>query len=103
MKEWIPLVDDYLHELLRNDGRGGHTYSRCLACTDRPIPTAPGHATIRCRECMPKLVCEGCAVRRHADMPWHRVEVRFTTFSALTYCSSSTAMDWIHIREDVAC
>lgn len=79
MREWLPLADDYLHELLRNEGRGGHTYLRCPTCMANACLTAPGRATIRCRECAPRLLCEVCAVGRHADNPWHRVEVRISS------------------------
>ena len=79
MREWLPLVDKYLHKLLRNEGRGDHTYPMCLACLSSPLPTVPRHATIRCRECAPTLLCEACTVGRHADLPWHRVEVSIVT------------------------
>ncbi|KAI0654695.1 hypothetical protein C8Q70DRAFT_879022, partial [Cubamyces menziesii] len=72
--EWLPLVDKYLHKLLRNEGQGDHTYSMCPACLSSPLPTVPRHATICCRECAPTLLCEACTVGRHADLPWHRVE-----------------------------
>ncbi|KAH9899133.1 hypothetical protein C8Q73DRAFT_639748 [Cubamyces lactineus] len=74
MREWLPLVDEYLHELLRNEGRGDHTYLQCPTCVTNSLPTVAGPAKIRCKECAPRLLCEACTISRHVDNPWHRME-----------------------------
>ncbi|KAI9067504.1 hypothetical protein FKP32DRAFT_1563686 [Trametes sanguinea] len=72
MKVWIPRRDMYLGELLRLEGRAGYTHDKCRSC---PEHATAGDATIRCKDCTPgPLVCASCAVQRHAQSPFHRVQ-----------------------------
>ncbi|PPQ74198.1 hypothetical protein CVT24_012717 [Panaeolus cyanescens] len=66
----------YLDELMRLDGRGDYIKStQCPDCVARKSP-APKAATIRCISgCfVPDLVCADCCVRRHRNLPFHKVE-----------------------------
>ncbi|KAH9845982.1 hypothetical protein C2E23DRAFT_872607 [Lenzites betulinus] len=72
MKAWIPKRDEYLHELLRLEGRGGYARNRCESCPDGETAN---EAVIRCCDCSPRpLCCGSCAVRQHAHTPYHRFQ-----------------------------
>lgn len=88
MSTWLPERDAFLDELNRREGRGNYRNDCCKSCPD---PEHANAATIRCLTCvLGPLRCASCAVRDHASLPYHRVQV-----SALDYlrgchmCSTS--------------
>ncbi|KAI1792316.1 hypothetical protein LXA43DRAFT_1093838 [Ganoderma leucocontextum] len=67
MSDFLPRRDALLNELIRRDGRGDYSRNDCPGCPNG------GKAVIRCRTCSPgPLLCEACAVKKHADSPYHR-------------------------------
>ncbi|KAH9847790.1 hypothetical protein C2E23DRAFT_942536 [Lenzites betulinus] len=61
------LIDEYLAEMLREEGRGEHVCSNCPRCFVGP-------AAFRCRDCRTHvLLCQQCIVAEHACNPLHRV------------------------------
>ena len=74
LKNWIPLRDEYLNELLRLEGRGDPTTVKCPTCDADPAVAEP---IFRCRDCLfPHPRCSGCLLTAHAHHPFHRIEVR---------------------------
>ncbi len=75
MKDWLPMADAVLDELVRRDGRGDfRKFDQCLSCADRATASP---ATIRCTSCdVGPLECEGCCVKRHRRNACHRLMVR---------------------------
>lgn len=76
----------FLHELLRLDGRAGicepavdgHE-KMCTKCSVVP-------PTIRCEDCYGgQLYCTACTVQIHRSNPFHRIEVRTSPLSIVTY------------------
>ncbi|KIP01466.1 hypothetical protein PHLGIDRAFT_80565, partial [Phlebiopsis gigantea 11061_1 CR5-6] len=65
---------EYLDELVRLKGRGDHASDgngSAVHCTD--CGSADG--VFRCTECFGRdLVCQGCCLTRHAQLPLHRLE-----------------------------
>jgi hypothetical protein len=93
LKQWIPLRDEYLDELLRLEGRGEFTSPTCPSCVhdafdvfdDSSTPSPP---SIRCQDCFTgELLCEKCCVRLHRQHPLHVIEVsEVSCFKILDYC-----------------
>jgi hypothetical protein len=73
LREWVRENREiFLVELLRGEGRGDHRhYSVCPAC-------AVSAALYHCKTCVggDELLCQGCIVDRHAQSPFHLIEVR---------------------------
>ncbi|KAJ7084767.1 hypothetical protein B0H15DRAFT_951268 [Mycena belliarum] len=68
LREWRPMRDNVLRELLRRDGTGDAGTSSCPRCSKRP-------AVIRCKSCFGDLLyCEECAVAMHEHNPLHVVQ-----------------------------
>lgn len=75
VEQWIPHRTEFLHELLR---------------LEAPPPKNPACATCkssgeyRCLGCFTgdagELVCKGCLLSRHANNPFHEVQVCFLVF-----------------------
>ncbi|KAJ7511255.1 hypothetical protein B0H11DRAFT_1700222, partial [Mycena galericulata] len=60
----------FIREILRWEGRGDHrSYSICGECS-------VDKAEYRCRDCMGggQLICSGCLVKRHRQLPLHRTQ-----------------------------
>jgi hypothetical protein len=81
LKQWIPLRDEYLDELLRLEGRGEFTSPTCPSCVydafdvfdDSSTPSLP---SIQCQDCFTgELLCEKCCMRLHQQHPLHIIEV----------------------------
>ncbi|KAI0039987.1 hypothetical protein FA95DRAFT_1503469 [Auriscalpium vulgare] len=70
LKEWLPLRDTFLDEMVRLDGRGDfHNSEQCSTseCNER--------WTSRCIECFGSpLLCDGCLCASHIHSPLHRVQ-----------------------------
>ncbi|THU87804.1 hypothetical protein K435DRAFT_866944 [Dendrothele bispora CBS 962.96] len=74
LKQWTPYRDEYLSELIRNEGRGEAEKMRCFDCGSGPHDGCD-EPSYRCLECIyPELLCKLCCVRRHEDMPLHWIE-----------------------------
>ncbi|KII83424.1 hypothetical protein PLICRDRAFT_180503 [Plicaturopsis crispa FD-325 SS-3] len=72
LKQWMPLRDEYLAELLRLEGRGDFPSDVCRSC---PPGRAAGQACIRCEECFDgSLTCKQCCVEQHARNPLHLIQ-----------------------------
>ncbi|KAJ6487351.1 hypothetical protein DFH09DRAFT_1339464 [Mycena vulgaris] len=71
LRQWAEdHLEIFLQELLRLEGRGDHrSYSICRDCS-------VGKADHRCRDCLGggELLCSGCALKRHRQLPFHRIE-----------------------------
>ncbi|THU85769.1 hypothetical protein K435DRAFT_822325 [Dendrothele bispora CBS 962.96] len=73
-EQWTPYRDEYLSELIRNEGRGEAEKMRCFDCGSGPHDGCD-EPSYRCLECIyPELLCKLCCVRRHEDMPLHWIE-----------------------------
>ena len=69
--EWLQYRDGSLDELLRLYGLGDyHGIDTCAMCRN-------ANAMYRCLDCFGncQLHCDGCLVKKHQDLPLHRVEV----------------------------
>ena len=66
----------FLNEMIRTAGRGDFRKdSHCPDCISRDVDP-PGQPVYRCKECfIPDLACKSCCIRRHENLPFHRVEV----------------------------
>jgi hypothetical protein len=68
MQDWLEERDTYLHEMLRHDGREGQLETSCRDCGKT--------GDFSCFNCAYALhYCQGCIVRRHRLMPFHRIRV----------------------------
>lgn len=78
MLEWRPFADEYLAEMVRNEGRGDSDIETCYRCNQ-------GVPMYRCMECfLEDLICERCCREVHMERPLDIVEVRkFYMFSIL--------------------
>jgi hypothetical protein len=78
MLTWAEHQDEYLHEMLRSEGRGyASIYSTCGQCSE-PNPS------FRCDQqtCLGlALYCQACVVARHAVLPTHWIQVHSTEFA----------------------
>ncbi|KAL1740807.1 hypothetical protein HDZ31DRAFT_46736 [Schizophyllum fasciatum] len=71
MQCWRPHSEKFLHELLRHEALGyDHHLPQCAVCT---LPSDDGRALIKCADCGPFLLCEGCCLARHDCLPLHRI------------------------------
>ncbi|KAJ3816422.1 hypothetical protein F5880DRAFT_1494319, partial [Lentinula raphanica] len=70
--EWKAHADEYLSEMIRNEGRGDGELQICFLCKrhgDKYVPV------FRCMDCFAMdLVCEECCRSRHEDRPLDVVE-----------------------------
>ncbi|KAI0054927.1 hypothetical protein BV25DRAFT_1922257 [Artomyces pyxidatus] len=69
LREWLPLRDTFMDELLRHEGLGRHlSIPQCTGCGDAV-------ACVRCEDCFGSpLVCESCICADHAKEPLHRIQ-----------------------------
>ncbi|KAH9917223.1 uncharacterized protein B0H18DRAFT_883995, partial [Fomitopsis serialis] len=68
LREWTPEIDTWLAEMLRLEGRCGHSDMDCAGCSS-------DHSPFRCRDCSDvQMYCESCMVHRHRALPFHRLE-----------------------------
>jgi hypothetical protein len=71
--EWLPHRVAYLDEMIRHDGRNGHS-SKCSQCSDQ--------GDYKCRDCaFGKYYCKACIMEHHAFLPLHRLLVVIATFN----------------------
>lgn len=78
LKNWYPLRNEYLNELLCLEGREGYMNESCLTCTSSE---PRGRAEYRCGDCFqPQLRCKTCILAAHADTLFHRVYVSPSTY-----------------------
>lgn len=72
LRQWAEdHLEIFLQEVLRLEGRGDHrSYDICRGC-------AIGKGEYRCKDCMGggELLCKECLLKRHAQLPFHRVQV----------------------------
>jgi hypothetical protein len=86
LKQWTPLRDEYLAELLRLEGRGEFTSEKCPSCVHDPFDdfSTSSKPNLRCQDCFTgELVCEECCVRLHLQHPLHIIDVRVNYFIRL--------------------
>ncbi|KAE9387205.1 hypothetical protein BT96DRAFT_948552 [Gymnopus androsaceus JB14] len=66
--EWRAFADEYLAEMIRNEGRGDSDIEACYCCSD-------GVPLYRCMDCFGEdLVCDKCCRELHMDRPLDNVE-----------------------------
>ncbi|GJE98381.1 CxC2 domain-containing protein [Phanerochaete sordida] len=78
LKNWIPLRDEYLDELIRLEGRGAEDQPICPTCKGDPAVAEPLY---RCQDCLyiqPR--CSECLLAAHQHLPFHRIEKWNGTF-----------------------
>ncbi|KAI0747825.1 hypothetical protein C8Q80DRAFT_1316398 [Daedaleopsis nitida] len=68
--QWRVLVDSYLAELLRIEGRGVFTDGQCASCK---MPLQGGYWREDCHDAT--LFCASCIVVAHGQNPLHRTQV----------------------------
>ncbi|KAI0039074.1 hypothetical protein FA95DRAFT_1504685 [Auriscalpium vulgare] len=75
VKDWLPLRDTYLDEMMRLDGLGDHTdLPMCLGCSGKE-GGASSVGEFRCESCTGGvLMCADCTVSAHATHPFHRIQ-----------------------------
>ncbi|TDL18801.1 hypothetical protein BD410DRAFT_727959 [Rickenella mellea] len=72
MREWVPLRDEYLVELLRLECGGDFDLVNCFKCKTKF--SLPQTAPYRCEDCFSGAVtCHTCCRDEHAEMPLHRI------------------------------
>ncbi|KAJ3833604.1 hypothetical protein F5878DRAFT_645810 [Lentinula raphanica] len=70
--EWRAHADEYLGEMIRNEGRGDCDLEICYLCKQKGKKHVP---LFRCMECFSEdLVCEACCKLKHEDRPLDVVE-----------------------------
>lgn len=70
MRRWLEDRDEFLHELIRLDGRADHDRQVPCRCCESEVPT------LRCNDCHGgELFCSECVVYVHATNPFHHIEV----------------------------
>ncbi|KAI0671900.1 hypothetical protein C8Q78DRAFT_972892, partial [Trametes maxima] len=82
VREWLPLRDHYLDELLRHEGRRGHQFDQCVVCSTTeptPIPGLQVQEYYRCLDCNTLAShCLTCILSLHEGVNFprslHRVE-----------------------------
>ena len=83
LRQWVPLHQEYLDELLRHEGRGDYPPEHCPRC---PKDQPAGSPIMRCKDClMGELLCTQCCRIQHAQHPLHVVEVRNLTKNILIF------------------
>lgn len=75
MLVWRADIDKFISEFIRLDGRGDFSgQTLCGRC-------GVWEAEYRCRDCTTEaLYCKGCTVEFHSHNPFHRIEVRASSF-----------------------
>jgi hypothetical protein len=69
--DFLGLIDTYMDELARLDGRGRHTSDACPGKTC----SGAGRALYRCCDCHGgRLLCRECTVDVHVFLPLHRIQ-----------------------------
>ncbi|KAJ7018016.1 hypothetical protein C8F04DRAFT_1278419 [Mycena alexandri] len=72
LKQFVPVVDEYLAEFLRLEGKGFVAREWCPACPKKKRVANPEY---RCIDCFsPDVLCSGCCVARHKTHPLDRIE-----------------------------
>ncbi|KAJ7817572.1 hypothetical protein B0H13DRAFT_2379555 [Mycena leptocephala] len=72
LQQWVPLIDQYLAEFLRLEGKGCVAREWCPACLRETRAANPEY---RCMDCFfPDLLCAECCVKKHKDHPLDRIE-----------------------------
>lgn len=67
--------EEFLYELLRHEGRGDNTHQHTCSGCQIPFGEAGGRM-IQCRDCFGgALECIDCCLKRHAQLPLHRIQV----------------------------
>ncbi|KAJ7248075.1 hypothetical protein C8J57DRAFT_1673431 [Mycena rebaudengoi] len=82
LKQWvIDHRDEFLNELLTWEGRGVHRH--VAVCSDCSAGKTADH---RCVDCLGggQLLCQDCIVRRHGQLPLHRIQVWMGEFFSRT-------------------
>ncbi|KIJ50997.1 hypothetical protein M422DRAFT_44213 [Sphaerobolus stellatus SS14] len=70
--QWKLLVQNFLEEFLRHEGRGDHMQSKCPNCPARNA----AEGLYCCEDCAGgHLCCQGCVLKGHACLPFHRIMV----------------------------
>lgn len=71
MYSWLNVRPTVLDDIVGLDGPGDSELDLCASCSRRqPIPL------YRCLECSYSLLyCNECIVRKHGELPLHRLEV----------------------------
>ncbi|KAJ3727940.1 hypothetical protein C8R42DRAFT_572663, partial [Lentinula raphanica] len=70
--EWRRVSDDYLSEMIRNEGRGDGNLDTCFCCRNSSRDRVP---LFRCMDCFPEdLVCERCCRELHEFRPLDVIE-----------------------------
>ena len=83
LKEWIPLRESFLNELLRLDGLRGRA-EKCESCARDGVDA---RGVVRCNDCSgDELFCAECCVDEHLTLPFHRIEVCLSSSSSLFTC-----------------
>ncbi|KAH9884045.1 hypothetical protein C8Q73DRAFT_661408, partial [Cubamyces lactineus] len=68
VREWLPLRQEYLDELLRRCGRRAESFDICAECKT-------SGSCYRCLDCRrPRPLCSACILINHRDAPLHRPE-----------------------------
>ncbi|KAJ3819033.1 hypothetical protein F5880DRAFT_1625783 [Lentinula raphanica] len=73
--EWKKVADDYLLEMIRNEGRGDGSFDSCFCCRRTSKDRVP---LFRCMDCFPEdLVCEHCCRELHEFRPLDMIEQKW--------------------------
>ncbi|KAM6490383.1 hypothetical protein JOM56_014147 [Amanita muscaria] len=70
LKAWIPMIDSFVSEFLRLEGRGdAHNSTACATCT------VHDEILYRCHDCFNASSCCGsCTIKAHGQLPTHRIK-----------------------------
>ncbi|KAJ7036483.1 hypothetical protein C8F04DRAFT_1210089 [Mycena alexandri] len=72
LSSFVPLVDEYLAEFLRLEGKGFAAREWCPRCPENQRSPNPAY---RCVDCFyPDLLCSSCCVDSHQSHPLDRIE-----------------------------
>ncbi|KAK7434020.1 hypothetical protein VKT23_020419 [Stygiomarasmius scandens] len=73
LRKWThTYVDEYLSELVRQDGRGYAIKQDICGCCSSASVLAVGY---RCLDCMDsQMYCRACVVKKHNFLPFHKIE-----------------------------
>ncbi|EIN10007.1 hypothetical protein PUNSTDRAFT_133777 [Punctularia strigosozonata HHB-11173 SS5] len=80
MEGWIPRCDQYLDRLMASEAPDPSQLSTCQAILhdEMGVPRVCGNPQprIRCRDCIDccTVQCDDCSLRRHENLPFHRLE-----------------------------
>ncbi|KAJ8455539.1 hypothetical protein ONZ51_g12418 [Trametes cubensis] len=68
VRDWLPLRQAYLDELLRRCGRRTKSFDACAECKSSAV-------CYRCLDCKrPRPLCRTCLLKSHQETPLHRPE-----------------------------